>query len=424
MIKISVAIPIYNAAKHLDVLFDSLRHQTMNAADFEIICVNDCSTDNSKEIIERHREAMPNIVLINYDKNSGNPTIPRNDAINAAQGEYIHFLDNDDFLGEEALERLYNAAKENGSDVIFGRYVSVNGMAPITAIFEKGNLSKADLIADDLLHSLTPHKMFRRAFLRERGFKFDTQANAGNDDQLFLTQCYVSAKVITVMADYPYYFVVARGNENLSSRYVPAERWLYTWHRIMAFLNEAVPDEDYKRRLKIALLNRLLVRTRFRKFLLRSETTREQKIEWLHEAKQFLDAHADEQLLLSLDPRYRVFWQAVKENDVEKLAVASVSLNKKASKPKSIQKTVATKRANVVSYKRPSVNAIQATAYPKSGQVLAVYGSVKGWFETRRLGKDGILYAEFIQQKDVRYTVKYKVRVLTARLKARLLKLK
>src|SRR4051794_29817412 len=105
MIRISVAIPIYNAAKHLDVVLDSLMRQTMNPADFEVICVNDCSTDNSKAVIEKYSKLMGNIVLIDRAENSGGPVIPRNDAIDVARGEYIHFVDNDDFLGEEALER-------------------------------------------------------------------------------------------------------------------------------------------------------------------------------------------------------------------------------------------------------------------------------------------------------------------------------
>src|SRR6476620_2111832 len=109
-VKISIVIPIYNAANHLEVTLDSLRHQTLDSKDFEVICVNDCSTDNSKEIIMNYSELLGNIVLIDRCENAGGPAIPRNDAIEAARGEYIQFLDNDDFLGEEALERLYRAA--------------------------------------------------------------------------------------------------------------------------------------------------------------------------------------------------------------------------------------------------------------------------------------------------------------------------
>lgn len=419
--KITVAIPVYNAAKYLEVTLDSLRHQTMDLDDFEVICVNDCSTDNSKEIIENYSKMMGNIVLIDRTENSGGPVVPRNNAIDAAQGEYIHFLDNDDFLGEETLERLYYTARANSSDVIYGRYISVNGSGPSVVMFKNGNRPKADIIADNLVYSLTPHKMFRLSFLKEQGFKFDPKANAGNDDQLFLLQCYVAAKVITVMADYPYYFVVGRGKENLSSNYVPAKKWLFVWHQMMKFLNEAIQNEQYKKRIKVALLNRLFVRTRFRSFLLTSRTTREQKIEWLNETKRFIDAHMNDQLIQSLNPRFHPFWHAAKENDIDKLA--KLSLENKPLQKRNNLKIVKIKQANAVSYKRPSVKAIGATTYKKAGQVITVYSIIKGWFEIRRVEQDGVHFAGFIQRKDVRYTIIYLVSAIIKKIKSRLTKL-
>ena len=89
--------------------------------------MNDCSTDHSVDVIKEYMGRMPNLRLINRTVNSGAPMIPRNDAIEAAAGKYILFLDNDDFLGEEALQRLNDAAEKNDSDVIFGKYVGVNG---------------------------------------------------------------------------------------------------------------------------------------------------------------------------------------------------------------------------------------------------------------------------------------------------------
>ncbi|MEH7574171.1 glycosyltransferase family 2 protein, partial [Cytobacillus firmus] len=149
--KVSVAIPIYNAARHLNVTLDSLQKQTMDASEFEVICVNDCSTDNSIEVIEKYQKNMDNLILINRTENSGGPMIPRNNAIQAARGEYIMFLDNDDFLGEEALERLYDAARENRSDVIFGKYVGVNGRHVPESMFKKGNRLNSDILEDNLV---------------------------------------------------------------------------------------------------------------------------------------------------------------------------------------------------------------------------------------------------------------------------------
>lgn len=413
MIKITIAIPVYNAAKHLDVVFDSLMRQTMDRSEFEIICVNDCSTDRSKDVIEKWRTVMGNVVLIDRTVNSGGPVIPRNDAIAAARGEYIHFLDNDDFLGEEALERLYRAASENKSDVIFGKYVGVNGRGVAYITFQNGNRYKADLIADNLLYAIAPHKMFRRAFLLEHGFEFDPRAIGGNDDQLFVIQCFVAAKVVTVLADYPYYYIVARGGENLSSHYVPAEEWLYVWFRVMEFLDRFVKDEGYKKRIKVVILNRLLVGNRFETFMLTSKTTREQKIEWLQAANRFVNTHIEDELLTLVDPRFRSFWQAVKENNIEKLL--KLPLVKNVPKQRNTSNSVKIKRAGAVSYKRPSTNAISATTYAARVMIL-VNPTIKGWFEVMRIEKDGTPYAEFIQKKDVSYTGKYQMRIILNRL--------
>ncbi len=78
------------------------------------------------------------------------------------------------------------------------------------------------------------------------------------------------------------------------------------------------------------------------------------------------------------------------------------------------------KRANVVSYKRPSVQAIRATTYTKAGQVITVYPTIKGWFEMRRIDKEGVRYAEFIQRKDIRFTVEYVLNLIKKKIKSNL----
>lgn len=318
-VKISVAIPIYNTAKHLDATLDSLRHQTMYSGDFEIICVNDCSTDNSKEVIENYRKIMSNIVLINRSVNSGGPSVPRNDAIDAARGEYIHFLDSDDFLAEEALERLYKAAQKNQSDVIFGKQIGVNGRWVPKSMFRKGNRPNADIIADNLIWSLSPHKMFKLSFLKQNNFRFHPKFVCA-EDQLFVMQCYLAANVLTVLADYPYYFVVARGNENISKQYHNPEQIFPAFFELMNFINNFIQDESYKRKIKIAYLNRFLNKAPFRKYLVTSKLTREQKMMWFNETKRFIDTHIDDTLIQSLNPDYHNFLRVAKENDLNKLA--------------------------------------------------------------------------------------------------------
>ena len=324
--KVTIAIPIYNAARHLNVTLDSLMNQTMDKADFEIICVNDRSTDRSKEVINEYKKKMSNLILIDREENSGGPMIPRNDAIEAAKGEYILFLDNDDFIGEEALERLYNAAIENNSDVIFGKYVGVNGRVVPQSMFKKGNRYNADIIEDNLVYSLAPHKMFNVNFIKDNGFRFHPKAVVG-EDQLFVMQCYITAKVITVLSDYDYYFVVARGNENLSLKYFPANEFFFSFNRIMEFLEASSLNTMYKRELKIAFLNRFFHASRLKGHLLSGLLNKEQKKDWLNETKIFIDNHIEDTIIPSLHARFQYIINTAKENNVDKLLAIHKHIN-------------------------------------------------------------------------------------------------
>lgn len=321
--KVTVAIPVYNAAKYIGVTLDSLYNQTLDKKEFEVICINDCSTDNSKEVIESFQKKMDNLILIDRKENAGGPMIPRNQAIDLAKGEYLLFLDNDDFLGEESLERLYEAAFKNRSDVIYGKYIGVNGRKVPASMFKKGNLANANIIDDNLIYSLAPHKMFNVSFLRNNQFYFHPKAVVG-EDQLFVMQCYIKAKVVTVLADYSYYFVLSRGSENLSLKYFPAAEFFFAFHRIMEFLQESTLNDRYKNDLKVAFLNRFLHASRLRGQLLSKRRTKEQKLDWLAETKKFIDLYIDAQTMTGIQKRFHELLQVAKRMDIDALLKLSM----------------------------------------------------------------------------------------------------
>ena len=116
--KVSVIIPLYNAEKFFAVCLESLAIQTMT--DFEVIVVDDCSTDSSLAIAESYLERFGGrLKIITLPQNTGNPAIPRNVGLEHARGEYVYFVDNDDLLIDNALETLYNFATEYGADVVY-----------------------------------------------------------------------------------------------------------------------------------------------------------------------------------------------------------------------------------------------------------------------------------------------------------------
>lgn len=115
MPKVSVIVPVYNVEKYLIKSLDSLVNQTLE--DIEIIVVNDGSTDNSKKIIEVYKEKYQDKIKY-LEKPNGGLSDARNFGIPHATGEYIAFLDSDDYVELDTYEKMYNKAKEENADMV------------------------------------------------------------------------------------------------------------------------------------------------------------------------------------------------------------------------------------------------------------------------------------------------------------------
>ena len=208
-IRVSVVVPVYNPGPHLEALIDSLAEQTMSQDEFEVIFSDDGSTDATPQRLDQLKAERPN-VKVRHDPNSGWPGRPRNLGTDMATGRYVFFVDQDDWLGREALERLTNYAEANEADVAFGRYAGHRrGVA--RAPF-KVNQPRATLENTPLMDSLVPHKMFRREFLIEHNLRFP-EGRRRLEDHVFVTEAYLLAKRIAVLSDYHCYFHVRRDDE-------------------------------------------------------------------------------------------------------------------------------------------------------------------------------------------------------------------
>ena len=113
MEKISIIIPVYNVEKHLKMCLDSVINQTYQ--NLEIILINDGSTDNSGKICEEYKRADSRIILI-HKENEG-LSMARNTGLDIASGEYISFVDSDDYISRNMVETLYNRLLETQSDM-------------------------------------------------------------------------------------------------------------------------------------------------------------------------------------------------------------------------------------------------------------------------------------------------------------------
>ena len=117
MIKASVIIPLFNAERYIGECLDSLLAQRLK--DFEVIIVDDCSTDSSLDIADSYLERFGGrLKIISLPLNTGNASVPRNEGLRFSRGEYVFFMDDDDLLLDKALETLYDYAADCQADVV------------------------------------------------------------------------------------------------------------------------------------------------------------------------------------------------------------------------------------------------------------------------------------------------------------------
>ena len=121
-LKVSVIIPVYNVEKYLPACLDSVLGQTLR--EIEVICVNDGSTDKSPEILQEYAKKDSRIIVINQE-NKGLGSA-RNRAIEIAKGEYIGFVDSDDYIDADFYEKLYNAALKHNAEIAAAGYRRVS----------------------------------------------------------------------------------------------------------------------------------------------------------------------------------------------------------------------------------------------------------------------------------------------------------
>ncbi|WP_043929972.1 bifunctional glycosyltransferase/CDP-glycerol:glycerophosphate glycerophosphotransferase [Bacillus sp. EB01] len=192
-IKVSVITPVYNVEEYLRETLDSLVNQTCK--EIEIIMVDDGSTDSSPEIIEEYAKKYSNVVFIRQE-NSG-PGAARNNGLDNARGEFISFVDSDDILPEDALETMYEAAIEEGADVVTGASLSFNSKESWyiashlnNGVYRPGE--KALISNPELLYSLGPcNKLYRRSIVQDIRFPLDIKVT---EDQPFVIEAYLRAK--------------------------------------------------------------------------------------------------------------------------------------------------------------------------------------------------------------------------------------
>ena len=178
MIKVSIIVPVYNVELYLKHCLDSLVNQTLK--DIEIICVNDGSTDNSLSILEEYAQKYSVIKVI--DKENGGISSARNIAISQAKGEYLGFVDSDDWVDLDYFEKLYNTAKKYNSDIACAGYKRQrpNRAKIVDKLNEEIFTNDINIklkLANIPAHNYVWNKIYKTSVWQEKNFAFETGRN-------------------------------------------------------------------------------------------------------------------------------------------------------------------------------------------------------------------------------------------------------
>lgn len=216
-VTLSVIVPVFNAEKYLERCLDSIMNQSGN---FEVIAINDGSTDKSLEILQQYAKKYSNMHIIN--QNNQGVSASRNKGLELAKGKYIIFVDSDDWLEENAFKVILEQLKQDSPDILLTAYYDAYGAewvsslrgAEAAAEIEKeakfpstklDNLSlfspfKGDEAYSDLFYSGTGVRgqVFRTEFIKQHNFTFPLNINCGEDD-VFVYRSFLVNPLISIM---------------------------------------------------------------------------------------------------------------------------------------------------------------------------------------------------------------------------------
>jgi len=205
-IKVSIIIPVYNTEPYLDRCIQSALNQTLK--EIEVICIDDASTDNSIKILEKYEKIDHRFKYIHFSKNKG-VSVARNAGMEMALGEFIGFMDSDDYVNSKFFENLYEKSKEY--EIVIGNFLVGT------------NLSRHNLEPQvKELYGYVWDSIWRKSFLNEHQIKFPIDVRT-QEDEVFRKVCYdLNPRINKTPDNGIYYYYKRREGSalNLSNKYL------------------------------------------------------------------------------------------------------------------------------------------------------------------------------------------------------------
>ena len=254
---VSIIVPIYNAEQYLRRCVDSILNQEYT--DYELLLVNDGSTDASGDICEEYGDQDPRVIVI--QKENTGVSDSRNRALDRARGKYLQFLDSDDWITPDATRLFVRAAEEYGCDMVISDFYRVVGerLSPKGDIEEEGVLTQEEFAAHmmenpaDFYYGVLWNKLYRRDIVEEHKLRMDTDIS-WCEDFMFNLEYIRYAKVFYALHAPIYYYVKRKGS--LASQGINISKTVKMKLNVFEYYNNfykhVLEEEDYeKNRLQV-----------------------------------------------------------------------------------------------------------------------------------------------------------------------------
>ncbi|TDE25237.1 glycosyltransferase family 2 protein [Actinomadura sp. 6K520] len=210
---VSVVMPVYNGRDTVGRALESVFAQTLPAEEIEVVVVDDGSTDGTGALLDELARAHGRLTVI-HQANSGGCGAPRNRGLERASGRFVFFLDADDRLGPEALERMTAMAERHDTDIVLGKQVGTGGRRVPKRVFAR-TIERTHVLDPDCdlfpQMSMASLQLFRRSLIDRAGLRF-VEGVLSHEDQLFTAGAYLHARAVSVLADYDCYYWDARAD--------------------------------------------------------------------------------------------------------------------------------------------------------------------------------------------------------------------
>lgn len=248
--RVSVVVPVYDAMPYLRTLLVSLLAQDLGPDAYEVVAVDDGSTDDGPRLLDELARVHPQLRVV-HQENSGWPGAPRNRGLDLARGRYVFFADADDEMGPRALRLLADLADEHGSDVVLPEVVGVGRYVPQIA-----DSTQADVDLEAAFRTLTPQKLFRRSFLEEQQLRFPEE-KVRLEDGMLLARAYLLARRVSYLHGEEFYRLIARDDgQNISSQAFDPDGYTWSVAEISRIVRQLDPDPARADRVVLDLYRR------------------------------------------------------------------------------------------------------------------------------------------------------------------------